>query len=569
MSINAFVEFSVILTVAALLGSIAVKFKQPPILGYILAGLLLGPLTSYFDPRSDLIELLASIGVTFLLFTLGLELNFSELKHVGKVAFVTGIGQIVFTSVIGYIIAIWLGFSSIASFFIAIGLTFSSTIIIVKLLAAKNQLDTLYGRISVGFLLVQDFIAILILIGISAIKNVDASSIVNVGVSLFLALVKAIIVLAIAFVLTRYLLNPLLDSLKNEKEVIFLITLAWALFLAAVYNSEHIGFTKEVGGLIAGILLSNRFEQLQLESWTRPLRDFFLALFFVLLGANIHVSSLSDALLPTIIFSIFVLIGNPLIVMILMGWLGYTKKTSFLTSLAVAQISEFSLILVGYAYTSLGVVDNVTLAIMALVGGITMTLSSYMIYYNEKLYSVLSKYLGLFEFKKTLISADSDLKNTNLSKKIVLFGCHRMGRHFLLNLDHHKSDILIVDIDPQNVHELKEMGYDVIYADMSDSMMYPFFHLDNAEIVISTVPSIKENLKLLDFIRDLQNKPIIIVTANNNHDVVKLYDAGADFVVYPHLVSSELLAKIAKKGKLDKKLVKSRTMHMEKLSKIV
>ncbi len=569
MSINAFVEFSVILTVAALLGSISAKFKQPPILGYILAGLLLGPLTSYFDPKSESIELLASIGVTFLLFTLGLELNFSELKHVGKVAFVTGIGQIVFTSIIGYVISIWLGFSSIASFFIAIGLTFSSTIIIVKLLAAKNQLDTLHGRISVGFLLVQDFVAILILIGISAIKAVDGSSMLGVGLSLFLALVKAILVLIVAFLITKYLLNPLLDSLRNEKEVIFLIVLAWALFLAAIYSSEQIGFTKEVGGLIAGILLSNRFEQLQLESWTRPLRDFFLALFFVLLGANIQVSSLSDALLPTLIFSLFVLIGNPLIVMILMGWLGYTKKTSFLTSLAVAQISEFSLIVAGYAYTELNVISNVSLAIMALVGGVTMTFSSYMIYYNEELYSVFSKYLGIFEFRKRLRQEGNDDKGTYVPKKIVLFGCHRMGRSLLLSLDGQKDDILIVDIDPQNVRELKRMGYDVIYADMGDSMMYQLFHLDQAEIVISTVPNIKDNLKLLKFIRELKNRPVSIVTANNNHDAVKLYDAGADFVVYPHLVSSELLAKIAKKRKLDKTLVKSRAIYMEKLSKLV
>lgn len=569
MSVNEFVEFSIILSVAALLGSIAVKFKQPPILGYILAGLLLGPLTNYFDPKSGLTELLASIGVTFLLFTLGLELNFSELKHVGKVAFVTGIGQIVFTSVIGYIIAIWLGFSSLASFFIAIGLTFSSTIIIVKLLAAKNQLDTLYGRISVGFLLVQDFVAILILIGISAIKAVDGSSILDVGISLFLALVKAVLVLIVAFLVTRYVLNPLLDSLRTEKEVIFLIVLAWALLLAAVYSSEQIGFTKEVGGLIAGILLSNRFEQLQLESWTRPLRDFFLALFFVLLGANIQVSSLSDAFVPTLIFSLFVLIGNPLIVMILMGWLGYRKKTSFLTSLAVAQISEFSLIVAGYAYTELNVINNVTLAIMALVGGVTMTISSYMIYYNEELYSLLSKYLGIFEFKKRFRQEENDDKNTHVSKKIVLFGCHRMGRNLLLNLEDQKDEILIVDIDPQNVRELKRMGYDVIYADMADSMMYQLFHLDQAEIVISTVPNLKENLKLIKFIKDLKTRPIIIVTANNNHDAVKLYEVGADFVVYPHLVSSELLAKIAKKRKLDKKLVKSRTIYMEKLSQLV
>jgi Trk K+ transport system NAD-binding subunit len=144
-----------------------------------------------------------------------------------------------------------------------------------------------------------------------------------------------------------------------------------------------------------------------------------------------------------------------------------------------------------------------------------------------------------------------------------------MGRSLLLSLDGPKDDILIVDIDPQNIRELKRMGYDVIYADMGDSMMYQLFHLDQAEIVISTVPNIKDNLKLLKFIRDLKNRPVSIVTANNNHDAVKLYDAGADFVVYPHLVSSDLLAKIAKKRKLDKTLVKSRAIYMEKLSKLV
>lgn len=566
MALSAFTEFGIIVGFAALLGIIAVKLKQPPILGYILTGFILGPLTSYVNPDSTNINLLANIGVTLLLFTLGLELNISELRKLGRVSIVTGLGQIIFTSIVGFILALFLGFSSIASFYIAIGLTFSSTIIIIKLLTHKNKLDTLYGKISVGFLLVQDFVAILILIAIATTKTVGGASIEVVVVNLLTAILKGVLIILVIYFFVKYILNPMLDSLRMEREVMFITVLAWALILAAFFSSEQIGFTKEVGGLIAGIALSNRFEQLQLESWTRPLRDFFLALFFVLLGSSIQITSLSQAFVPAIIFSIFVLIGNPIIVMILMGILGYTRKTSFLTSLAVAQISEFSLILVGYAYTELNVVDNITLAIMALVGGITMTISSYMIYYNEELYKKLSKYLGIFEFKGFFKPQQEDiLKNDYSNKQIILFGCHRMGQNLLRQMREEKDKILIIDIDPHNVRELRKLGYDVIYADMSDDMMFGFFHLNEAQVVISTVPNLKENMKLLRYISQMTTKPLSIITANDDESARKLYESGADFVIYPHLVGSEIVSKIIKKRRLTKTFVKSRSKHIENL----
>ena len=569
MELNAFSEFGVVIGLAAMLGIIATKLKQPPILGYILTGLILGPLTPYFNPESTSTNLLASIGVTFLLFTLGLELKLSELKKLGKVSFATGLGQIIFTSIIGFIIAQFLGFSSVESFYIAIGLTFSSTIIIIKLLSHKNKLDTLYGKISVGFLLVQDFVAILILIWISTMGKIGGASIESVSVNMLMAILKGIVAIAIIYVFVRFILNPVLNSLRMEKEVMFITVLAWALLLAAVFSSEQIGFTKEFGGLIAGIALANRFEHLQLESWTRPLRDFFLALFFVLLGSNIQVESLGQAFWPAIIFSVFVLIGNPIIVMIILGVMGYRKKTSFLTSLAVAQISEFSLILIGYAYTELNAVDNLTLTIMALVGGITMTISSYMIYYNEELYESLSKYLGIFEIKKNNKS-EEDIAESNYSdKKIILFGCHRMGRNLLRQMPDEKDNILIIDLDPKNVRDLRDLGYDVLYADMSDDMMFDFFHLAEAEVVISTVPSLKENHKLLQYISEMKYKPVTLMTATEGESAKKLYEYGADFVIYPHLVSSEILTEIIKKRSLSKKFIKSRSRHMEGLSALI
>lgn len=569
MELNAFSEFGVVIGLAATLGIIATKLKQPPILGYILTGLILGPLTPYFNPESTSTNLLASIGVTFLLFTLGLELKLSELKKLGKVSLATGLGQIIFTSIIGFIIAQFLGFSSVESFYIAIGLTFSSTIIVIKLLSHKNKLDTLYGKISVGFLLVQDFVAILILIWISTMGKIGGASIESVSVNILMAILKGMVAIAIVYVFVRFILNPVLDSLRMEKEVMFITVLAWALLLAAVFSSEQIGFTKEVGGLIAGIALANRFEHLQLESWTRPLRDFFLALFFVLLGSSIQVESLGQAFWPAIIFSVFVLIGNPIIVMIILGVMGYRKKTSFLTSLAVAQISEFSLIVIGYAYTELNAVDNLTLTIMALVGGITMTISSYMIYYSEELYESLSKYLGIFEIKKNNKS-EEDIAESNYSdKKIILFGCHRMGRNLLRQMPDEKDNILIIDLDPKNVRELRDLGYDVIYADMSDDRMFDFFHLAEAEVVISTVPSLKENHKLLKYISEMKYKPVTLMTATEGESAKKLYEYGADFVIYPHLVSSEILTEIIKKRSLSKKFIKSRSRHMEGLSALI
>lgn len=566
MEITPFAEFAIIILLAASLGFLSVKLRQPPVLGYIFTGLIIGPLTPFFVPHSESVELLAKVGVTFLLFTLGLELKVSDLRKLGKVALATGLGQLFFTSIVGFLISLLLGFDSITSIYISIALTFSSTIVIVKLLTTKNQLDTLFGKISVGFLLVQDFVAILILIGLSTVEHIHAGSITELVTSLGITMLKGVIAGFVVYFFVKYILYPILNSLRLEKEVLFLLTIAWALICAAIMGSEFVGFTIEVGGLVAGIALSNRFEQLQIESWTRPLRDFFLALFFVLIGSQIQLDTVNAALIPAIIFSIFVLIGNPLIVMIIMGVLGYKKKTGFLTSLAVAQISEFSLLVVSFAYQELHQIDSLALTVVTLVGGITMTVSSYMIYYNEQLYDKLAKYLDIFEFRHDL-EEEMSLEE-KLDKTVVMFGCKRTGRNLLKIIQLPKKEILIVDYDPQIVRNMRSEGYDALYADMSDEEMYKYFNLEKAEVVISTVPALHENAKLLRIIKELHNKPVTVITANDGPSSAKLYELGADFVVYPHLLSGEVISKVLKKKKLPKVLIKRRSKNMEHLASL-
>lgn len=564
MELNAFAEFAIVISLAAVLGIIATYLRQPPILGYILTGLVIGTSTQFLQAGSGSIELLSKVGIAFLLFTLGLELDISQLRKLGKVALATGLGQIVFTSIFGYLLSIMLGFDSIASLYIAIGLTFSSTIVIVKLLSAKNQLDSLFGRISVGFLLVQDFVAIIILIGLTAFRNIKGESIEGVFYSIGQTLLVGAIVGLVIYAFVKLILNPILNSIRHEKEVLFLAAISWALALAAILGSKEIGFSIEVGGLIAGIALSNRFEHLQIESWTKPLRDFFLTLFFVLLGAHIQVDSINNALFPAIVMSVFVLVGNPLIVMIIMGLLGYNKKIGFMTSLAVAQISEFSLILMNFAYSELKQVNNEEITMMTLVGGITMTISSYMIYYNEQIYEKIKDYLSIFEFKKGTNQEDESQIKDN--KSIILFGCHRMGRNLLKLIKSAKDDLLVIDFDPRNIGALRNEGFDAIYGDMSDISRYDEFGLEKADIIISTVPSFKENKTLLNYISELKDKPLMIITSSDGATALQLYKLGADFVVYPHLLGSEILTQLVSKKTLTKRLVLRRRRHMELLN---
>ncbi|MFW5720648.1 MAG: cation:proton antiporter, partial [Candidatus Dojkabacteria bacterium] len=476
MELTAFTELGIILGLAALLGIVFTRLKQPAILGYILCGLIIGPLTTQYHPQEEQIELFKDVGITLLLFVLGLELNIKELKNLGSVAFATGIGQIIFTSGVGYFLSLVLGFGFIDSMYIAIALTFSSTIIIVKLLSTKGQIDSLYGRISVGFLLVQDFVAILLIIGLTAMNGVDGASGSGIVLNLGLTALKGVLVGAIVFVFARFVLNPLLNVIRRDKEILFITVIAWAVLLAGFMHLPVIGFSIEIGGLLAGITLSGRFEHLQIESWTRPLRDFFLILFFVVLGLQISVDSISSSLLPAVLFSLFVLIGNPLIVMIIMGALGYSSKIGFLTSLAVAQISEFSLILINFAM-DLGHVDATVLTTVTLVGGITMTVSTYLIYYNEEIYERFSRYLKVFEFSKKKANETMPVEDTI---EAVLFGCHRMGRKLLKSVPGAKKHWLVVDIDPQIVAQLQKEGYKACYGDIGDSELYEAFKISGA-----------------------------------------------------------------------------------------
>ncbi|WP_197723363.1 cation:proton antiporter [Thiomicrorhabdus aquaedulcis] len=391
---SAFLELSMLLTVSAVVGFIAVQLKQPLIVAFIAVGIIAGPAVLGMVSLNEQIDLLAHLGIAILLFVVGLKLDLHIIRTMGVVALFTGLGQVIFTSVIGYLIALALGMSPIGALYVAVALTFSSTIIIVKLLSDKRELDALHGRIAIGFLIVQDIVVVLAMIGLTALGQAQETT--SLGFEALMVLLKGILMLIVVALLMRYVIPGLLKRLAHSPELLILFAIAWAVLGASL--GDMLGFSKEVGAFLAGISLASTHYRELIGARLVSLRDFLLLFFFISLGASLEMDTLGAQVWPALILSVFVLIGNPLIVMAIMGYMGYRKRTGFLAGLTVAQISEFSLILAALGF-NLGHIDQETVGLITLVGLITISASTYMILYSHPLYEKLSPFLGLLNAK--------------------------------------------------------------------------------------------------------------------------------------------------------------------------
>ncbi len=539
---NIFFQISIILFIVLLVSFIMRILKQPLIIGYILSGIIIGPfILNLLSGTTGTLQTFSHLGIAFLLFIVGIHLNPRTIREVGKISLITGIGQVIFTSLIGYLIGVWLGFSAITSLYIAIALTFSSTIIIMKLLSDKNALNKLFGKISIGFLLVQDFIAIIILIVVSSLSNGTSTS----ELILF-TIIKGIIILAILFPISYFILPKLSLFFAKSQEFLFIFAISWGLGLAALFL--YIGFSIEVGALIAGIMLSMSPYSYEISSKLKSLRDFFIISFFILLGSQLIFQDITPLIVPAIIFSLFILIGNPIIVMVLMGIFGYSKNTSFMTGLTVAQISEFSLILIALG-VKVGHLTNEILSFVTIIGLITIAGSTYMILYSEKIYSSLSKYLSIFEKKKI-----NKEKTEKSNYDYILFGENRIGDSIMKSFINLKKKYIVIDFNPERVEKLNSIGINCIYGDVSDIDFIDELEIEKAKIVVSTIPEIENNLMLLEKIRKKNKNTIIIVTAEQIFETYKLYDSGANYVILPHIIGGEYGAKIIEKAKENKKV---------------
>lgn len=531
-----FFEITIVIFLAAVLSIVFRFFKQPSILAFILTGIIVGPFGPIQFKSYELMQSLASIGITLLLFMIGLELNVKELKSVGKNALVIGVLQILLTSIFGFGISELLGFSDSTSLYMGIALAFSSTILVVKLLSDKRDLKSLYGKISIGVLLVQDIGAIFILIILSTFSSSPGAT---VGITqLLVAGLKVAVLFGWVILLSREILPKLLNIISRSSESLFLFSLAWVFGIAALVASPFIGFSIEIGGLLAGIALASSIESYQIITKIKPLRDFFLTIFFVTLGMEITLNNFSEIFVPSLIFSAFVLFISPVILMGILGFFKYTKRTSFFTGIALAQISEFSLIMI-YLGNKIGHLTSEIVSIITFVGAITFVFSTYFITHSNSLYKFFSPYLDLFERNKT----KTDEKGQEISNHIILVGANRMGSWILDALLKKKEEIMVVDFDPDIIEKLNKRHVHTFFGDISDPDIQKAININKSSVIISTISDPEDNLLLLKNIRPIKG-PKIIVAAFEKSDARDFYREGADYVIMPHFAGGHHLAKM-------------------------
>ncbi len=534
---SVFHELAAILMLAGVIGVAALKLRQPLIIGYIITGILVGPAVLGWASGGSELKLLSSIGISVLLFVVGLKLDVGLIRSVGPVALATGLGQIGFTTLFGFLLALGLGFAPLQAIYIAVCLTFSSTIIIVKLLSDKREIDSLHGRIAVGFLVVQDIAVILAMILLTSFSS-DGSGGIPAQALRLLLVGSAFVVGTIATM--RWVMPPLLGKLAQNQELLVLFAVAWAVGLAAL--ADVVGFSKEVGAFLGGVSIASTAYREAIASRLTGLRDFLLLFFFIDLGSGLNVSAAGLQLVPALVLSAFVLVGNPLIVVAIMGAMGYRRRTGLLAGLTVAQISEFSLILAALGL-QLGQLGEAEVSLITLVGVITIALSTYMILGSDRLYGWLQGPLRLFE-RATPFSELAGSVSGPLQVDVILLGLGRFGGAIHLQLRPHNLSILGIDFDPQALRLAAAQGLPVQYGDSEDPEFTASLPLSSATVVVSTLPSLESNAAIHHGLQTAGFQGHFIATAHDEAEVAKLEFLGAQRTLLPFLDAAERAAEL-------------------------
>jgi Kef-type K+ transport system membrane component KefB/Trk K+ transport system NAD-binding subunit len=531
-----FTAIALVLLAAALIGAIGAMLRQPLIVSFIAVGVLVGPAGIGLVTAQQEIELLASIGIALLLFVVGLKLDVHTMRALGPVALATGLGQTVITSAVGFAIALALGLQPTAAGYVAVALTFSSTIIVVKLLSDKQEIDALHGRIAVGFLIVQDVLVILAMIGITAAGSApgaDQSLLQHAA----MVLLKGLGFLAVVALLSVRVLPALATYVARWPELLVLFGIAWAVVLSAA--GEALDLTKEVGAFVAGASLASTPYREAIGSRLVSVRDFLLLFFFIDLGARLDLSLLRATIVPAAVLTLFVLAGKPIIMMGIMGALGYRKRTSFLAGLTAAPISEFSLILTRLGM-SVGHITPETVGLITTVGLVTIAVSTYLIIDSGAIYERIAPWLGLFERRAPYRERERDAAPA--AADVIVLGLGRYGGGIVRHLRLRGRRVIGVDFDPQALARWRAEGIPVIYGDASDPDLFDHLPLAHVTWIVSTAREVETSRALLRHLQRRRFTGKIAVTCRTADEGDMLRLEGADLLLRPYADASEQAA---------------------------
>lgn len=552
---NIFLDIGVIIMIATLLAYLASLLRQPLIPGYVITGILIGPVLGLIT-NTSIIQTLSEIGIAFLLFIVGLEIDLRKLKDVSLVSSIGGLISITTLFSFGFIFASVLGFVSIQAVYVGLIIAFSSTMVVIKLLSDKRELGTLHGRIIIGFLLVEDIVAIIALSVLTTSSNFSL-------MTFSLSLLKGLAIFAVAILASKYAFPVLFKFAAKSQELLFLLAVTICFFFSLLFTL--VGFSIIVGAFVAGVSLANLPYNIEIIGKVKSLRDFFSTIFFVSLGMQLMIGSIRIIMIPLAVLVLFIILIKPLIIMFISSFFGYEKRTSFLTGSSLAQTSEFSLIIASLGLV-LGHISKEIFTLAVILALTTMTVTSYFIKYEDKIYRMFIPYLRIFDIFAKASSYSLEYLPDKMSGFVLICGYNRIGYSIVKTLKRLEKRLIIVDFNPEIIRALIKRKMPCLYGDVGDIEIIGRLNLKEASMVISTVPTKQDNLLLIKKLKEVNKKAPILVTANQVEEALQLYKAGADYVILPHFLGGEHVSALIKRSAGDiKKLSKTKKSHINEL----
>ena len=539
MDSNIFTQLSLVVAMVVVVSVIMKLLRQPLIMGYIITGVIVGPSFLHIVQAQTAFDSFSTIGITLLLFIVGLGLNAGVIKSLGRVSLTTSMSILPFLGLIAYGACRALGYDLTTSLVLAVALFFSSTIIIMKVLSDKKETSRLYGQITVGVLLIEDVVATIAVVILAVAADPGTVTPLEVGSTLLQAVGLGFGL----YVVGNYAMPPVAKWFAKSQELLFLFSIAWGLIVASLFHWA--GLSHEVGALFAGVSLAGLPYASEMAAKLKPLRDFFIVIFFVTLGESFTLDSIRANIIPAHILAAIVLLIKPLLILISLGLQRYTRMTSFKVAAHLSQVSEFSIVFVTIAAAK-GIVSPDIVSLITLVAFITIGVSSYITKHADGLYKFFEKPLRHFERTST-----NEPKQRRALYPIILVGYHKGGHEFLRTFRDMKERYLVVDYDPDVIDTLEEQGVRHAYGDATDEEFLDEINMGRAQMVVSTMTDAATNLSLLSYIRRHSEKMSFICHANNYSEAADLYEHGASYVSLPHYIGSERVSSFIKRHGLD------------------
>ena len=551
-----FLSFSLILWVVLLSLWIMKALKQPTTIAYILAGTVIAFVFPNFFTKYEFLNNFSQVGIVFLLFIIWIELSPATIKWLGAKTVLVWILQVIGSTIAWFLVSLLFWYDIMTSLYVGIATSLSSTIVVLKLLWDKDDLDSTYWRLCIGILVTQDILVMLFMAIVATFSALWGESVLH---AVWILLIKIVGIIFWLFISSKYLLPPITKEIAESQEFLLLFSIGRCFIVSTCF--DMLWFWMETWALFAWMTLAASPYRYEITSRMKVLKDFFIVIYFILLWANLSFNwAINRGFIAAWMF--LVVIFKPLIIMWLLKLMGHVKKNNFLTWITEIPMSEFSFILITMGMTSWIITDSSLITLITIIGILSILISWYTTTYNLWIYKKLGKlqkYIPwtLHKKKQEKLWIEND---------IILFWYGRLWSELYKHFPKNKYSILIVDEHPAVINHLNTQWINCLYGDALDLEFLQDINLSWTKMIISTIANTDVNFALIGLIKEKNPNLIVICVATHVEEAIKLYEKGMDYVIMPHYIWADHTSIMLEEYWLDiEKFMKNKSKQVEDL----